>query len=483
VLRVPPPPLTGARSLHRQLLLWLLLPQVVLWIAAAFFTFNLATRYASEAIDASLLQASRALARQVKPIETGLFIDFPRSAQDILEADPSDRVLYTVSSPPGQFILGNRNLPAPPAGLQPRLNEPAFYDGVLAGPVAEGERVRAVALMLNYGGEGAKTGTMLVQVARSSANREEVARRILLDTALPLSLVIALMTVIVWGGVRAGLKPLLMLQRQVEGRAANDLAPIELDAAPPEVRALARAINALLVEVQRSVAAQKRFISDAAHQLRTPLAGLKSQTELALKETSDPAWAARLTRVHESASRSAHLVNQLLALARAEPESALQAERTTIDLRRIAHEATAEMVPRALVAGVDLGVDEPEGQPLLPCEVRGNGLLLHEALVNLIDNAIRYAGRGSTVNVRVRRDGAQVVMEVEDNGPGVPEAERERMFERFVRAAHDGHGCGLGLAIVREIVERHAGRVQLLGATPRGALLRVSLPVQVAATA
>jgi two-component system sensor histidine kinase TctE len=252
-----PPALPGARSLHRQLLLLLLLPQVVLWIAAAFFTYNLAARYASAAIDASLLQASRALARQVKPIESGLFIDFPRSAQDILESDPSDRVLYTVSTPPGQFILGNRNLPAPPAdvapGVRPRYGEPYFYDGLLAehGPGTErrsAERVRVVALYLQYGDEGTRGGTMLVQVARSSANREELARRILLDTALPLSAVIALMTVIVWGGIRAGLKPLALLQGQVEGRAANDLTPIQVDAAPPEVRSLARAINTLLAE-------------------------------------------------------------------------------------------------------------------------------------------------------------------------------------------------------------------------------------------
>ena len=128
----------GARSLHRQLFIWLLLPQIVLWIAAASFTYGLAARYANEAIDASLSQASRALARQVKPMSSGLFIDFPRSAQDILESDPSDRVLYTVSTPPGQFILGNRNLPPPPAIARPAMGEPYFYDGTLL-PAGHGD--------------------------------------------------------------------------------------------------------------------------------------------------------------------------------------------------------------------------------------------------------------------------------------------------------------------------------------------------------
>lgn len=476
--------LPGARSLHRQLFIWLLLPQVVLWIAAAIFTYNLAARYANEAIDASLSQASRALARQVKPTASGLYIDFPRSAQDILEADPTDRVFYAVSTPPGQFILGNPNLLPPPPIKNPVFNEPHFYDGLITEPAREGrpptqDPVRVVALYLQYGLEGARTGTMLVQVARSRANREELARRILLDTALPLSALILLMTIIVWMGIRTGLKPLTLLRRQVEGRAANDLAVIEVDAAPPEVRSLARAMNTLLAEVQHNVAAQKRFISDAAHQLRTPLAGLKSQTELALGETDDPALRARLQRVHQSATRSAHLVNQLLTLARAEPESASLQGQVPVDLRRMAQEVTAELVPRALQAGIDLGFDEAEVEPGAtppPLRVRGIALLLREALVNLVDNAIRYAGARASITVRVRAEGEQVLVEVEDDGPGIPASEREHVFERFVRANADGDGCGLGLAIVREIVERHAGTVVLHEVKPHGVLARVTLP-------
>lgn len=474
----------GGRSLHRQLMAWLLVPQVVLWAAAATFTYALAARYANEAIDTSLLQASRALARQVRPTATGLYVDFPRSAQEILEADPTDRVLYSVSAPPGVFLLGDPKLPAPDIAA-PVVGEPYVYDAVYRDPDRPtprggGEPVRAVALYLEFGGEGAQFGTMLVQVARSRANREELARRILLDTALPLSGLVLLMTVIVWAGVRAGLAPLAALQRQVEGRAANDLAPIELASAPPEVRALAQAINVLLREVQHSVAAQKRFIGDAAHQLRTPLAGLKSQTELALAEARDPALVARLQRVRESATRSAHLVSQLLTLARAEPESAMQQDRVPVDLERLAREVTAELVPRALAAGVDLGYDEapatPGAAPSAVPPVRGIALLLREALVNLVDNAIRYAGRGATVTVRVRPARGVVRLEVEDDGPGIPESQRTRVFERFARATDEGSGCGLGLAIVREIVERHAGHVKLIPTQPHGLLVRVTLP-------
>ena len=476
----------GGLSLQRQLLLWLLLPQLVLWIAGGFATYRLAAGYANRAIDDSLSQATRALARQIKPMESGLLIDFPRAAQDVLEADPDDRLYYMVSTPPGQFILGSRTLPPPPALERPRLNVPYFYDGRMADDATSArppQPVRVAALYLSYGTEDAPRQLMLVQVARSSANREELARSILVDTLLPLSALIVLMTMIVWAGIRAGLAPLARLRGEVESRAPTDLAPLHIEQAPRELQSLARALNELLGAARRNVAAQKRFIGDAAHQLRTPLAGLKSQTELALQGCADPELRARLERVHQSATRSAHLVNQLLTLARAEPESALVQDRSGFDLRQLARELTAELVPRALRAGVDLGLDpalEEDGDAV---PVRANGLLLREALSNLIDNAIRYAGRGAEVTVRVRREGALAVAEVEDNGPGIPAAERERVFERFVRGTTVGDGCGLGLSIVKEIIERHAGQVELADGAAGGLRVVVRLPLDLKAPA
>jgi two-component system sensor histidine kinase TctE len=471
VLRRVPGVTPGTRSLQRHLLIWLLLPQLVLWLAAAWVTYNVAERYANKAIDASLTTATRALARQVKPIGNGLFIDFPKAAQDIIEADPDDRVYYMVSTPPGQFILGNKQLPPPPKIDQPRLEEPYFYDGRI-GEERGAMAVRVSALYLAYGDDG--TQRMLVQIARSRASREQLAGQILVDTALPLSALIALMSMIVWAGIRTGLAPLWRMRTLVEDRAPTDLAPIELDAAPLEVRALAKAINTLLAEVRESVNVQKRFISDAAHQLRTPLAGLKSQTELALNETDDPALKDRLQRVHQSAARSAHLVNQLLTLARAEPESVSQHGKARFDIRKQVAELAAELVPRALAAGVDLGLEC--GEQGTPLNVMGHALLMREALTNLIDNAIRYAGRDKVVTVGVEASGQQIVVTVEDNGPGLPEADRERVFQRFARATYDGNGCGLGLSIAREIVARHAGTVVLEAAHPTGLRAVVRLP-------
>jgi two-component system sensor histidine kinase TctE len=466
------------RSLHRQLLLWLLLPQLVLWLAAAFVTYNVAERYASRGIDASLLQATRSLARQVKPMSDGLFIDFPRAAQDIIEADPDDRVYYMVSTPPGKFILGNKQLPLPPGVEAPRLGEPVFYDATL-----DKVRIRLAALFLPIG-DKAKDGTpgqvLLVQIARSQASRDELAKSILLDTVLPLSALIVLMTMIVWAGIRAGLAPLARLRALVEDRAPNDLAPLELTAAPQELRSLVRALNQLLAAVQESIAAQRRFISNAAHQLRTPLAGLKSQTEIALKSNRDAELATRLERVHEGAVRSAHLVNQLLTLTRAEPEAAGALPRSSVDLRALVVALVAEGVPRALQAGIDLGIeDAPEDTPpnAEPVRVTGAEVLLREAVFNLVDNAIRYAGRGAEVTVSVKRQGKHAVVEVTDNGPGLPADQLEAVFGRFVRATHEGSGCGLGLAIVREIAQRHQGEVTLHSVTPHGLCARLRLPL------
>jgi two-component system sensor histidine kinase TctE len=488
-----PPTGQAGVSLARQLLLWLLLPQLVLWMAGGVATYNIAAGYANQAVDASLLQASRSLARQLKPIGNGLLIDFPRAAQDVLEADPQDRQLYMVSSPPGQFILGNQALPPPPgasvsADTVIQFNTPYFYDGVM--PMHErhgqktvsGQPLRLVALYLRFGEDGAAPQTMLVQVARSSANRQELAKRILVDM-LPMSGLVLLMTLIVWLGIRAGLSPLARLRQQVEGRAPTDLAPLQLASAPREVWSLATAINTLLAAVQNTVATQKRFIGDAAHQLRTPLAGLKSQTEIALQSATDPELRARLQRVHDSATRSAHLVNQLLTLARAEPESAMVQDRQRFDLHRLAQTRTAEWVPRALRMGVDLGLADSGATPEDAVWVWANPLLISEALSNVIDNALHYAGPTTPagplapqVTVRVSHEGERALLEVLDNGPGIAAADLGRVFERFVRATDSGNGCGLGLAIVKEIIERHGGEVQLSNAMPHGLQVRMWLP-------
>jgi two-component system sensor histidine kinase TctE len=472
-------------SLQRKLVIWVLLPQLVLWLAGGFATYRLAVHYVNEAADVTLLQATRALARQVKPIGSGLLIDFPRAAQDVLEADPEDRLLYMVSTPPGKFILGNNQIPLPPAHMTPRLRQPYFYDGEIAqsgvldkpGP-AQATRVRIAALYLPYSEADGKQEWMLVQVARNMAHRDTILRMILMDTLLPLSGLILLMTMVFQTGIGAALAPLLRLRREVEGRSPLDLAPLRIEAAPQEVKALVRALNELLASVQQNVSVQKRFIADAAHQLRTPLAGLKSQTELAMMATHDPELSARLQLVHRSATRGAHLINQLLTLARAEPEAAHVQDKSPVNLARFVQDLVAEAVPRALRADVDLGMADDAGGLPPPLTVQANPLLLREAVANVLDNAIEYAGPGSEVTVRVEGREGQAVIVVSDNGPGIPAEDRARVFERFVRGTHQGTGCGLGLAIVKEIVTQHGGTVALDEVQPHGLKVSISLPLE-----
>lgn len=443
---------TTRLSLRRQLLLWLLLPQLVLWAGGGLLAYRIALSYAEKGIDQSLTQSVRALARQVKPVGSGLLIDFPRAAQDVLEQDPKDRISYMVSSPPGQFLLGNQRLPQP-ASDRVVTDEPFLYAADV-----DGRPLRIVALDVNYGEVNAPQ-TLRVQVGKSLAVQQRIARELIADMLAPLLAAGVLLSLAVYGGIQRGLAPLTKLTAQLENRSVNALSPIGMTQAPNEVHALVQAINGLLDEVARNVNQEKRFINDAAHQLRTPLAGLISQVELAQRENADPVLGARLTKVCTGAERSAHLVHQLLTLARTETT----ARREPLDLAALAREVAREWTPRAVAAGVDLGYEGKEHRT-----VQGDALQLREAMANLLDNALRYTPRGSAVTLKVEADGERTRLQVEDNGPGLSEADMAHVFQRFWRASELPGGCGLGLAIVSEIARRHGGEARAERVSPQG---------------
>jgi two-component system sensor histidine kinase TctE len=448
-------------SLRRQLLLWLLLPQLVLWLMGGFLAFRVAMTYAEKAIDQSLTQSVRSLARQVKPIGSGLLVDFPRAAQDVLEQDPNDRVSYMVSSPPGSFLLGNGKLPGPPDDMVASGNEPMLYNVQL-----DGKLMRVATVEIAFG-DGPTQQRMRVQVAKSLAVQQAIARELVRDVLFPLLILGAVLSFLVYAGIGRGLAPLKRLEDQLVDRSAAALSPIEMAQAPDEVHSLATALNQLLTTLRRSLTQEKRFLNDAAHQLRTPLAGLISQTELAMQEKEPEALQKRLAKVHTGAQRSAHLVHQLLSLARTEAEVAL----LPIDVAALAREVAREWTPRALATGIDLGF---EGEESLTA--RADKLLLREALSNLIDNAVRYAGRGATVTLRALLHDGNIVLEVEDNGPGLSVSDLPHVFERFWRASELPGGCGLGLAIVAEITQRHGGQTHAIASHPHGLCIRITLP-------
>ncbi|MFM6991317.1 MAG: sensor histidine kinase [Rhodoferax sp.] len=451
-------------SLKRQLLWWLLLPQLLLWLMGGVLAFRVALIYAEKTIDQSLTQSVNALARQVKPLGSGLLVDFPKAAQAVLEQDPSDRLAYMVSSPPGSFLLGNTKLPGPGGGtaLQPD-NVPVLYQIEL-----DGKAMRVASIELPFG-DGPTEQRMRVQVAKSLAVQQAIARELVRDVLFPLLLLGAVLGVLMYTGIRRGLSPLARLEAQLANRSAASLSPIELAQAPQEVHSLAQALNHLLTSLRRSMSQEKRFLNDAAHQLRTPLAGLISQTEMAMQEREPQALHARLSKVHKSAQRSAHLVHQLLSLARTEAE----VTPVPVDVAALAREVAREWTPRALSKGMDLGY---EGEDHL--QLRADRILLREALNNLIDNALVYCPRDARITLRVRASGqGECALEVEDNGPGVATADLEHLFERFWRASELPGGCGLGLAIVAEIAQRHGGSVQAHSVAPQGLLVRLTLPL------
>ena len=448
-------------SLRRQLLIWLLLPQLVLWAMGGLLTYRIALSYAEKAIDQSLTQSVRALARQVKPIGSGLLIDFPRAAQDVLEQDPDDRVSYMVSSPPGQFLLGNAQLPQP-VGAPLAIDAPRLYSTEV-----DGKPLRVVALDLQYG-DTEPPQTLRVQVGKGTAERQRIARELVADMLAPLLALAVLLSLLVYGGIRRGLRPLTRLTDQLENRQVDALEPIAATEAPREVQGLVQAINALLQAVDRSLRQEKRFLNDAAHQLRTPLAGLISQVELAQREAAGTPLVPRLAKVRTGAERSAHLAHQLLTLARTE----VPVRKQPFDLASMVREVAREWTPRALDARMDLGYEGPD-----QCPWMGDELQMREALSNLIDNAIRYSPAGTRITLRLQDAAPQgVILEIEDDGPGLPPDGQEHVFQRFWRGTQTVGGCGLGLAIVREIARRHGGEAVAEPVQPHGLRVRLRLP-------
>jgi two-component system sensor histidine kinase TctE len=450
--------------LRHQLLLWLLLPQMVLWLGGGALTYRIALNYAEKGLDQSLAQSVRSLARQVKPMGSGLLVDFPKAAQAILEEDPLDRVSYMVSSPPGMFLIGNQAITAPPHTPSP--DTLIFYPIEIAG-----KPMRAVALDVAFGDEKSPQ-RLRVQVAKSYIAKERIAEELIGDLFAPLLLLGAVLSVLVYAGIKRGMAPLTKLERQLKERSMADLTPLEFTSAPSEVHTLVDAINRLLTAVGRNVSQEKRFIHDAAHQLRTPLAGLINQTELALSEGDETALKARLHKVHAGAQRSAHLLNQLLALARSGSEVPM----TQVDLAHLAQDVAREFSPRAVALKVDLGYEGQEH-----AWIQGSAVLLREAISNLIDNALRYgvtkdAGHEPTITVSVHQGVDALELTVEDNGPGLNDAQRDQAFERFWRSSDLPGGCGLGLSIVQEIAHRHNGEARVTAVTLGGLRVSFMLP-------
>ena len=452
-----PEPRHAGRSLRRLLLGWLLAPLLVLLALGALGTFYIARNAANDAYDKELLDPMLALAQHVQLVNGAPQFNLTPTARDLLLVDAYDNIYYQLSANGGEPV-GNLYLPVPDNISDKAL----FYNASFSG---RNIRVAALRIHLANGGSG------VLQVAETLNKRDSHLVRILLGLLAPAVIIALAAIVLVWFGVRRGLAPLQSLQAEIAARSHRDLRPIPEQHAPDEVRPVVASLNALLGRLDAALASQQRFLANAAHQLRTPLAGLQTQVELALRGTLPDDLRPTLQQLHASTIRTAHLANQLLTLARAEPGALPPDAMQRLDLRSVVEDAAREWVPRALDKQIDLGFD------MAPAWLVGEPLLLRELLANLIDNALRYTPSGGSVTVRCGTT-TDTWLEVEDNGIGIPDAEIAKVRERFYRVeGSPGDGCGLGLAIVEEIAGIHDAALDISApAAGRGTRVRLRFP-------
>jgi two-component system sensor histidine kinase TctE len=432
--------------LRKQLLAWLLLPLLLLLAIDTSVSYWLALRFSERAYDRALVEIARDISLHLKPEGGGVRLDLSADARDILLGDLTDRIFFEVTGPAGVPLAGD-TIEGPPDGAS---SPEIFYQGTV-----RGLRVRIVQLAVDSDAPTARIAAV-VRVAETEVKRNRLAREILLSVVLPQALLIVVALVVVWVGVVHGLAPLERLRIAVAGRSKGDWSPIVDHGVPGEVRPLLRATNELIARLDEALTLQNRFIADAAHQLKTPVAVLKTQLELAMREEDPARMREALGAAREGHERISRVVSQLLSLARNEPEASRSVPRDPLDLNVLAFEVATSWVPAALERGIDLGFEGADA----PVVVKGDSHRLRELLGNLVDNAVRYGRAGGRVTVRVGAEPARV--DVCDDGPAIPAEQRERIFERFHRLlGNEAGGSGLGLAIAREIARIHGATVEL----------------------
>ncbi|MBE1205756.1 sensor histidine kinase [Aminobacter carboxidus] len=455
-------PRTRLYSLRRRLLLWLLVPLVTIGLIALADTYREAVDTANAVSDRVLAGSALAIAERVVVAEDGaLEVDIPYVALEMLTSAAQDRVFYRVDGPDG-FITGYQTLPVI-EGLD--QEESGYADASF-----RGEPIRLTSLS-RAASTGATSIPFVVTIAETTIARTQLAQTILLRSALRLAILIGSAAAIVWFAVTFSLRPLYRLRDAIAERNPDDLHPIE-QSVPKEVRGLVDTVNSFMGRLGSALGAMRHFTGNASHQLRTPLTIIRTQLALASRAHSleEARRAARIG--DEAVAHAERVIAQLLLLAKVDEAATDRLKNLgAVDLTELARQLTADRVTQAHAAGIDLGFEGEEALYL-----RGEPMLLSEMIRNLIENALSYAGSGAEATVKVLDGGTDVVLEVEDTGPGIPASELESVRQRFVRGREgDKPGAGLGLPIVEEIASLFGGRLELLpGADGRGLRVRVA---------
>ena len=455
---------TAAYSLRRRLLAWLLLSTALIGGVAMFDTWDEALDTANEVSDRVLAGSALAIAERVIVAEDGaLEVDIPYVALEMLTSAAQDRVFYRVDGPPGTFITGYQNLPS----VARREGQAVAFENASF----RGEPIR-VAVLARSASTGIRSVPFVVTVAETTMAREQLTRTILIRSALRILFMIIGAAVIVWIAVTLSLRPLYRFSEAIAERSPDDLHPIG-ERVPNEVQGLVDTVNSFMVRLEGALNALRHFTGNASHQLRTPLAIVR--TQLALADRADDLATAKtaVRKADEAVAGAEHILAQLLLMAKIDAAGRSAAFRK-LDLTDLVRGLTGDHVPGAADRGIDLGF-EGEGAT----QVNVEPLLIGELVKNLIVNAILHAGTGTEVTVRIERIGETARLEVEDNGPGIPPEKRAIVLERFGRLGRgDASGTGLGLPIVEEIARLHGATLSLHdGSGGTGLKVRIDFPL------
>lgn len=449
-------------SLRRRLLLYILSATVAIWAESTILNYLDSRREIEAVFDAQLVQSAKALLLLSRH---ELYEQLSYEAAQGRPPSEMDEQVMGSSHPYEQsvafqiWINGNRlaarSASAPSEPLTDRTD-------TLTSREIQGAQWRIFAIANPDMG-------IMVQVGERTERRKQLIDSIALRRILSLLIALPLLAIVIWFGVGQALRPLNRIAREVHARRVDSLDPVGTEQPiPEETKPLVDALNALLLRVKRALDNERRFTADAAHELRTPLAALKTQAQVALQSTSDQERREALRAVITGVNRATHLMAQLLTLARLDPEAqkVKDVAMAQVDLCRVAQEILAEMAPRAIEKHIDLGLHEP-----CTGKAYGNADMLGVLLRNLVENAVRYTPQGGRVEVAISHAEDGPILKVEDSGPGIPENERHKVFDRFYRPVGTSEpGCGLGLSIVQRIMEIH-GAVPRLDRSPLGGLL------------
>ncbi|VVD77381.1 histidine kinase [Pandoraea terrae] len=433
-------------SLRQHLLWWLLLPLAVFTAISGMMSYDAARQTADLVQDGALLASARTIGEVVGWDNGVVTATIPPAALEIFESPEQDHVFYRVIADGDRLLAGTPDLALPSV----RSAQPVYFETTL-----NGQSIHAIAYERQLYDAG-NTTHITVVVGKTQASRTAMIQALWHPQLLRQLIMLVLAALLVWLGLTFELRPLMKLKDDVANREPMQLVPIHADRLHAELRPIVDAINQCIARLHLHAAAQRQFIADAAHQLRTPLTVLDSQIQVARRcANPDPKLAETLRCMQRSSRRMADLTAKLLLLAQAESASS-DSYRDKVDVANVMSDMLSELLVIAQQRNIDLGADL-----CADSYVAGNASLLSALMTNLVDNALRYTQCGGHVTASCRREGDEVLMQVADNGPGIAAEARSRVFQRFYRGTTNAEGTGLGMAIVREIAHSHGGTVQL----------------------